>query len=245
MSFYDFAPIAAALSGLHVLVEALISLLQPLWPQAAPTAAILLVTIAVRVAMIPLSIRAVRAERSRAELAPSVAELRRRYAGDAARLGRELAELYRRKGVSPAAGLLPLLAQAPVLSLLYGVFSRAVIAGSPNLLLTQQLLGMPFSGAILPGLLSGVLPWPAVLVSVAVLCAVALAAELARRPADSARSTAGSATPPPAARALAATLPFAGLVVAAFVPFAAALYLATSAVWGALERPVLTRLIAR
>lgn len=49
----------------------------------------------------------------------------------------------------------------------------------------------------------------------------------------------------PAARALAAILPFAGVAVTASVPFAAALYLAASAVWGALERPVLTRLIAR
>ncbi|BDI21962.1 hypothetical protein L3i23_07380 [Herbiconiux sp. L3-i23] len=38
--------------------------------------------------------------------------------------------------------------------------------------------------------------------------------------------------------------PYLSIVAAAFVPFAAAIYIAVSAVWGALERTVLARRFA-
>ncbi|MDI2126364.1 YidC/Oxa1 family membrane protein insertase [Yinghuangia seranimata] len=211
----------------------------PLCGSGSVAAAIVLLTMCVRVALIPLSYAQARADLARRALAPRVQELRRRHdrrrAKDPALLQRELAELHREAGVSPFAGCLPALAQAPVLFVLYRLFTS-----------DGDLLGHTLAGAPLSAHPVAALSGPGTLVLVAVLLLTALVAYAHHR--QAAANAAGAETPsdPTAATAAKAAvwLPFATVATVAVAPLAAGLYVVTSSAWSAAERPLLRRLVA-
>lgn len=97
--------------------------------------AIVAVSLALRLALLPLTIRmARRAERQRrllASLQPELERLKRRYARDPGRLGAETFALYRERGVRPVDGasLGALLLQLPLVSALYSAIARGLGAG--------------------------------------------------------------------------------------------------------------------
>ena len=120
-----------------------------LTPVGGAAAAIVVLTLAVRAALHPLTRRAVRGERARLSLAPKLSDLRRRHAGDPTRLAEESMALYRAAGVSPFAGLLPVLAQAPVFIVLFNVFEgqtgvlgEHLFTGGPVLVFLALLAGL-------------------------------------------------------------------------------------------------------
>ncbi|MFL6076842.1 MAG: YidC/Oxa1 family membrane protein insertase [Mycobacteriales bacterium] len=212
--------------------------LAPVLGGASAAAAIVACTMAVRLALVPLALAQVRAERARTALAPKVADLRRRHQGDAAALGRELTALYRAEGVSPLAGCLPALAQWPVFSILYRLSVAANVGGHPNGLLAAHLLGVRL-GARYPATLAAAGPFaPHALVFGVLLAALAAVAYGSVR---RLRRTA-----PPAADAsavLARVLPFGTVAAAAVLPLATGLYLLTTTTWTLAERAVLYRLV--
>ncbi len=93
--------------------------------------AILVFTFLVRFALTPLALRQIRSSQRLAALAPQLAELRRRYVGDREGLTRSQTALYKERGVSPTASLLPLLVQIPILWSLFYVFSNLAGAHTP------------------------------------------------------------------------------------------------------------------
>ncbi len=100
---------------LHAGADLLTTLTGCFEPFAGPfsaASAVIALTLAVRVLLVPLSVLQVRAERDRRRLAPQLAALRRRYGQDRERLQRAVQELYTSERVSPLAGCLPVLAQA-------------------------------------------------------------------------------------------------------------------------------------
>ncbi|GAA4999451.1 hypothetical protein GCM10025734_33910 [Kitasatospora paranensis] len=106
--------------------------------QAVPTAlAVVLFTVAVRLALHPLARAAARGEKARLRLAPRVAELQRTHKGRPEKLRAALAELYRAERTSPLAGILPMLVQIPFFSVMYRLFT------TPNDLLGHTLAGVP------------------------------------------------------------------------------------------------------
>jgi YidC/Oxa1 family membrane protein insertase len=169
--------------------------------------AIVVCTVALRALLLPLSLAAARGERARAALIPRVRELQRRYAKDPARLRTELAAVYASAGVSPLAGLLPALAQAPAFLVTYRLFAAPTVAGHPNVLLYHTLFGATLSAHVFSA------PWA----FAPLLVALAALGWLAGRRIG--------------ARGLAAVLPFATVVTAMFVPLAGAVYLVTSSAW--------------
>ncbi|MGF1957675.1 membrane protein insertase YidC, partial [Enterococcus casseliflavus] len=122
MDFFALPPLAALLDLTTQGLLALTSFLTPLAGAAAAALAVVLVTLVVRAALIPVGVSQARAERDRARLAPRLRVLRERWGKNPERLQRETMQLYRDAGVSPFAGCLPVLAQAPVVGLLYAVF---------------------------------------------------------------------------------------------------------------------------
>ena len=120
MDLYAFPPIAALLDGAHAILMALTDLLEPFAGAASAAAAIVLVTLLVRAALIPVGVSRAKAERTRARLAPRIAELRRRLANDPERLQRETMKLYSDEGASPMVGCLPMLIQAPIVGVIDG-----------------------------------------------------------------------------------------------------------------------------
>ena len=143
MNIYAFGPVAAALDAASTVLQFLSSVLQPLAGGASAALAVVALTVLVRLVLIPVGVSQARAQRMRTRLAPRLAELQRRHRRDPQRLQRETMALYAAENASPLAGCLPLLLQAPVLSLVYGLFILPTINGHPNELLTEWLLGAP------------------------------------------------------------------------------------------------------
>ena len=235
MSAFLGVPVDAA----YHLVSLLTVILTPLAGGLAAAAAIVAFTMAVRLLLLPLSYRAARGLSAQARLAPRVQALRKEHAGQPDRLQRELSALYQAEGTSALAGCLPLLLQWPFLSVMYLLFRSPVIGGSPNLLLTRDLLGVPLSAHWLavPGAFSA---HGAVFAGLFALLAGLgwLSARLARRRAPAAAAPAASQAAG-AAGVVARLAPYFTVAVAAFVPLATGLYLLTTTAWTLAERAVL------
>ena len=75
MDLYAFPPIAALLDGAYAVLMALAALLEPVIGIASAAAAVVLVTLLVRAALIPVGVSQAKAEQTRARLAPKLAAL--------------------------------------------------------------------------------------------------------------------------------------------------------------------------
>ncbi|PZE39448.1 membrane protein insertase YidC [Curtobacterium sp. MCPF17_031] len=229
------------------LVTSLTDLLTPVAGTAAATLAVVLLTVAVRVLLVPLAVLQVRAERDRRRLAPRIAELRRRAGQDTARFQRSLQELYTSERVSPLAGCLPVLAQAPVVSLLYTLFTHASIDGTVNTLLRATLAGIPLAQSAVAVVTSPL--WVHAWVVLLLLLALAVVVEVTRRaqlhwnPVPPAGPVDPGLPGTAAMTGIARWVPFVSVGFAAIAPLAAALYVLTSAVWTLGERAVLRRVL--
>jgi YidC/Oxa1 family membrane protein insertase len=222
----------APVAGAYHLLTSLVTTLQPITGTYAAVVAIVLCTVAVRLGLVPLSLRAHRGLKARAELMPQLKQLTERHRGNPERLQREVTKLQAESGTSMFAGLLPTLAQLPFFWLMYTLFSRAVVAGESNQLISGSLLGAPL-GTHWP-ILTGT---PAYIVIAVLLAVVAFfSARLQLRQLDVAPTT-----PSTWSRRLAQLLPFTTVLTAAFIPLAAGLYLLTTTTWTTLERTLLTR----
>ena len=248
----------AVLAGYHVLTS-VISVLSPAVGGLAGAAAIVVVTIALRLVLLPLSYYAVRGQAAQARLLPQLAELQRKYKNQPDRLRREMTAVQQREGASLFAGLLPLLAQWPFFSVLYRLFLTPVISGHPNALLSDQVLGVPLGsrwlagagpfsahGAVFLGLfaLLALVGWAAVRLARRFGAAPGVGA-VPGAPAAAAGpgGAAGGAGAGRAVSGLTRVLPYLTIAFAAFVPLAAGLYLLTTTAWTAAERTVLMRRI--
>jgi len=129
--------------AVYHLVSGMTGFLTPVLGGLAAVAAIILLTVAVRAILMPLSFRAMRGQAVQARLAPQLQGLRTRYAKQPERLQREMTALYKREGTSLFAGITPLLLQWPLLSVVYILFRSPQVAGKPNLLLSHDLFGVP------------------------------------------------------------------------------------------------------
>jgi len=206
----------AVVGAAHSAIEGLAVLLTPAAGSLAVALAIVVFTLLVRLLISPLTYVQVRGERRRAALTPHLAELREKHGTDRVALAAATMDLHREHGISPFAGLLPGLAQAPFFMVMYRVAAHAP-AGA--------VFGVPLTAHVVAG-------WP-VFAGLLVLAFV-LAWWSARRM---------SAVSPPLA--LMRYLPYLTVLMVAWLPLAGALYLVTSTAWTALEhalwrRPVTT-----
>ena len=88
--------------------------------------AIIVLTLLVRVVLIPLTIKQIRSMSAMQKLQPELKRLQQKYKGDRQKLNEEMMKLYREHGVNPLGGCFPLLMQAPVFIALYSVLRAAV-----------------------------------------------------------------------------------------------------------------------
>jgi len=271
MDIYAFGPIAAVLDAAYAVLHNLTLFLTPLSAANAAALAVIVLTLVLRLVLIPVGVSQARAQQQRQRLAPRLTELRRLHGGNPERLQRETAALYAAENASPLAGCLPLMVQAPILSIVYGLFVLGTINGHDNALLAGGLFGSPLGTSILAGWGAG--PTPTVLAVGGVLLVVLVVTQLLSRRLMLAQGAASAAVTPgtapiapaaqnPGARAPATPapgglspaaqarmtgvlswLPLISVVFAAFVPLAAAIYLTVSALWGVTERAVLWRML--
>jgi len=238
MNLFDLPPVAAVLQAASAATHALATFLTPLAGASAAAIAIVLVTLLLRAALIPIGRSQVRAEAGRRRLAPRLAELRKRFARNPERLRRETLALYAAEKVSPVAGLLPTLAQAPVVSLVYGVFTHPMIAGHANGLLAARLVSVPLGTSLVSSL--GAITPVTLLVFGALLAVITAAVLIGRR--ENRRWATSTDAGSRLAQAL-GWLPLVTVVFASVVPLAATLSLAVTTVWTQAERAILRRAI--
>lgn len=91
---------------------------------------IILLTLTVGMAMFPLTLKQTRSMRAMQDIQPEVKRLQKELKGDREELNKQLMELYKERGVNPAAGCLPLLLQMPIWFALFSVLRTG--AGIPT-----------------------------------------------------------------------------------------------------------------
>jgi len=96
--------------------------------------AIIAMTLVVRAALLPLSMKTARSQKAMAELAPQIEKIKEMHKGKTTAQSEAVMALYKEKGVSPLAGCLPLLIQLPILIGVYQVFLKIFEPDTLNLL---------------------------------------------------------------------------------------------------------------
>jgi YidC/Oxa1 family membrane protein insertase len=86
--------------------------------------AIILLTILMKILMFPLTHKSYESTSKMQTLAPKMEELKRKYKDNPTKLNQEMAELYKREGINPMSGCLPMLLQIPIFFAMYGLFSK-------------------------------------------------------------------------------------------------------------------------
>jgi YidC/Oxa1 family membrane protein insertase len=104
---------------------------------------IVLLTVSVRILLIPLTVKQVKSTRVMQELAPEIKKLQAKHKNDKTKLNEEMMALYKERGFNPMAGCWPLLAQMPFFFALYQVIYRPQIDGQANILWGKTFFGIP------------------------------------------------------------------------------------------------------
>ncbi len=101
---------------------------------------IVLLTIIIKMAFFPLSIKQQTNMRQMSKLQPKLKTLQERYKDDKQKLNQEVMALYKREKVNPLGGCLPMLIQFPVIIALYRVLGDALeLRGAPFVLWITDL----------------------------------------------------------------------------------------------------------
>lgn len=90
--------------------------------------AIIILTILIRLALLPFSRQALKSQKALQKIQPELEAIKKAHKDDRERQAKEMMALYAREKVNPMASCLPLLVQLPILIALYRVF----IAGLHN-----------------------------------------------------------------------------------------------------------------
>ncbi len=239
-----FSLLGVPVDAAYHLVSGFTGVLTPVLGGLAVVAAIIAVTVAVRLLLMPLSLRALRGQAVQARLAPQLQALRQRYGKQPERLQREMSALYKREGTSLFAGIAPLLLQWPFLSVMYLLFRSTQVGGKPNTLLSRDLFGVPLGTHWLSGAGPASLQGAVFLGLFALLAALCwLSARLGRLMTAQASAAQASATQTASSGTglLVKVLPYLTVVIAAFTPLAAGIYLLTSLGWSLGERTFFRR----
>jgi YidC/Oxa1 family membrane protein insertase len=99
--------------------------------------AVVIVTVAIRLALYPVFTKQVRSSRAMQELAPAMNDIKKKYGSDRAKLQQEQMKLYRERGINPIGGCLPMLVFFPVLFAMYAAFQQVGGLGAPALTMQE------------------------------------------------------------------------------------------------------------
>ncbi|MCH8279698.1 MAG: membrane protein insertase YidC [Chloroflexi bacterium] len=102
--------------------------------------AIILFTLLVRTATMPLTLKQIRQMRVMSVLQPKMKEIQERYRNDRSRVSQETMRMYKEAGVNPIGCLGPLIVQMPILIGLFRVLIQTLFSEPDNLVgLSQKL----------------------------------------------------------------------------------------------------------
>ncbi len=119
----------ALYNPLHNLLAFLVNII----PGGDVGIAVILLTVIVKLALFPLSQKALKGQVAMRELAPELAELKEKYGDNKEEHARQTFALYKKYNVSPVSGCLPILVQIPIIFALYQVFMKGISFTSDSL----------------------------------------------------------------------------------------------------------------
>ncbi|MBI5731827.1 MAG: membrane protein insertase YidC [Candidatus Magasanikbacteria bacterium] len=96
--------------------------------------AVIIITVAVRLILWPLSQKAIEAQKAMQSLQPKINALKEQYKDDKQKLAQATMELYKNEKISPFSSCLPLLIQLPILIGFYWVLSAGLKSQSLDIL---------------------------------------------------------------------------------------------------------------
>ena len=106
---------------------------------------IVIVTILIRLLILPLSIKQLKSSKAMQEIQPKLQELQKKYSSKDAttqqKLQQETMQLFQKNGVNPLAGCLPIFVQMPILIAMYHAIMRTAEISTHNFLWFE--LGSP------------------------------------------------------------------------------------------------------
>ncbi len=120
--------------------------------------AIILLTIVVRVVIMPLYHGQLRYMRKMQEVQPEMKRLQEKYKKDPQRLNQETMDLYKRVGTNPLSGCIPMIVQLPILYALFAGLEHFPYIGSKAFLWLPNL-SLPDPYYILPIIVAGTTLW--------------------------------------------------------------------------------------
>ena len=83
--------------------------------------AIVGLVIVIRILLIPLFVKQIKAQRNLQIIQPQIKEIQKKYAGDREKQSQEMMKIYRETGTNPLASCLPIILQAPIFFALFRV----------------------------------------------------------------------------------------------------------------------------
>lgn len=98
-------------------------------PGVAAALAIIATTILLRTILLPLSLLQIRSQRKQMALQPELKALQDKYKGNREAYARAQMDLYKERGINPAAGCLPLVIQMPLLFGMYAALTQLATIG--------------------------------------------------------------------------------------------------------------------
>jgi YidC/Oxa1 family membrane protein insertase len=104
--------------------------------------AIILLTVFTKILFYPLTLKSMASMKAMQALQPQVNALKAKYQKDPQRAQREMMELYKKHGVNPMGGCLPMVVQIPIFYALYLVFSLSVELQNATFLCFGTLFGL-------------------------------------------------------------------------------------------------------
>ncbi len=112
---------------------------------------IVIITILIRAAFWPLTAVSLRSSKKMQALAPEIAALKEKYKDDSAKFAEKQMELWKKHGVSPMSGCLPMLVQMPVFMGFYTMIRNAIELRGASFLWAADL-SKPDTLFMIPGL---------------------------------------------------------------------------------------------
>ncbi|MFA6306531.1 MAG: YidC/Oxa1 family membrane protein insertase [Patescibacteria group bacterium] len=95
--------------------------------------AIIIMTVVIKLILLPLSKQSIKSQKSLQELQPKIDEIKKKYADNKEEQGRAMMQLYKQEKVNPLSSCLPLLIQLPFLWAVFMVFRAGLSGKSLNL----------------------------------------------------------------------------------------------------------------
>jgi YidC/Oxa1 family membrane protein insertase len=133
-------PIYAAVAWVLVFIHSGWSLILDPASGAAWALSIVVLVVLVRILLIPLFVKQIKAQRAMSALQPEMKKLQEKYKNDKEQLTKEMQKLWKENGTNPLAGCLPILLQSPFFFALFHILNYVVAKDHPSFALTPELV---------------------------------------------------------------------------------------------------------